>query len=107
MRYVKVGEPSIEAAWRKVREHGYSKKFAMFIALAVNLKRAQPGLPILLPVVLVGKLLQCKPRTVSAFRRRATELEILNEVEPYIAHRSATKFDVDFRKALVQLKHLC
>jgi putative DNA primase/helicase len=93
-RYVKIGPDPVQAAWKKTAAEGRHSMYGRFISLARNLQRAQPELPILLPVVLVSQLMGCDRSLMTRFRKRAIRTGVMEVVEEYVPRRKATTFKV-------------
>jgi hypothetical protein len=94
-RYSPGGPDPLEEAWAKAEADGpYYCSWDKFLALLRNLHNSRPGLPILLPVVRIGKLIGCDRTLVGRHRRRAISLGLIREVKAYIPHETATLFMV-------------
>jgi len=90
----KFGPNPLESAWKKVLLEQHRSSWSKFISLARHVQAAQPDLPILLPVVLVGKLMGLDRTRISRFRSRAIREGVLEIVADYVARKQATSFRV-------------
>jgi hypothetical protein len=94
-RYSPGGPDPLEEAWAKADAEGpFYCSWDKFLALIRHLHASRPGLPILLPVVRIGKLIGCDRTLVGRHRQRAISLGLIREVKAYIPHETATLFMV-------------
>ena len=93
-RYSPGGPDPLEEAWAKAHAEGHLSSWEKFLALIRHLRASRPGLPILLPVERIGKLIGCDRSLIGRHRRRAVAQGLIREVKSYIAHQTATLFMV-------------
>jgi putative DNA primase/helicase len=93
-KHAKVGPDPLEAAWQQVLCEKHRTLYSRFVSLARHAQRSQIGVPILLPVVHVGKIMDCHRTLVSRFRRRALRTGVMEVVGEYVPRRKATSFKV-------------
>jgi putative DNA primase/helicase len=88
------GPDPLEEAWAKADAEGHHYSYCKFVALIRHLHDSRPGLPIMLPVVRIGKLIGCDRTLIGRHRKRAIEQGLIQESGKYIAHERATRFKV-------------
>jgi hypothetical protein len=93
-KHAEVGPNPLQAAWQKVLAEKPCSLYRKFVSLARHVQRSQPGVPILLPVVLVGKLIGCNRFRVGRFRHRAVSEGVMEMVEEYVPRTKARSFRV-------------
>jgi len=92
--YVPGGPDPLEEAWAKADAERHFCTWEKFLALLRHLHESRRGLPILLPVERIGKLIGCDRTLVGRHRKRAISLGFIREAKAYIAHQTATLFMV-------------
>ena len=93
-RYSPGGPDPLEEAWAKASAEGHFCTWEKFLALIRHLHGSRPGLPILLPIERISKLIGCDRTLIGRHRKRAVAQGSIREVKSYIAHQSATLFMV-------------
>ena len=90
-----VGGPDpLELAWQRASVEGHRFTYDRFLALAKELQHSRPGLPILLPVERVAKLIGCDRTLVGRHCTRAIQSGLLHRVTRYVAKKAASSFRV-------------
>jgi len=93
-KYPVGGPDPLQEAWTKAEaeEHVYS--WDKFLALLRHLHYSRPGLPILLPVERIAKLIRCDRTLIGRHRRKAVALGWIEEVVRYVPKETATQYRV-------------
>ncbi|MGP8173548.1 MAG: bifunctional DNA primase/polymerase [Terracidiphilus sp.] len=90
-----VGGPDpLERAWAAVQQEDHQDGYEQFLALARQLQRARPEMPIALPLVRISALMRQHRTQVARWRQYAVRDGQLRLVAPYIAHRIANLYTV-------------
>ena len=88
-----VGGPDpLQTAWEIVWNEAHRRGYERFVALARQLQRARPGLPIALPLVRIGFLMECDWTQVRRWRNYAVRDGWLRLKENYIRHKWAAQY---------------
>jgi hypothetical protein len=103
-RYPTGGPDPLETAWQAVRAAGTTSGYDGFIALAMRLQEARPGLAIALPLKRTAALFGVHFTSVQQWRKRAVATGLLAPAGDYIPHRKAGLYraplsDSNYKKA--------
>jgi hypothetical protein len=93
-KYPVGGPDPLQEAWTKVEAEGHVYSWDKFVALIRHLHSSRSGLPILLPVERIGKLIGCDRTLIGRHRRKAVALGVIEEVGRYVPKATATQYRV-------------
>lgn len=91
-RYAQGGPDPLETAWGIVLSESHRRGFEQFVALARHLQLARPGLPIALPLIRIGDLMECDWTQARRWRKKAISEGWLRLKERYIPHVKAALY---------------
>ena len=86
------GPDPLECAWATVLKETHSSRYEHFLDLARQLQLVRPGLPIALPLLRIGTLMDCDWTQVRRWRQRGVKEGRLRPAGKYVPHRKAGSY---------------